>query len=101
MQDDWKRERELTKDEDYLRAQISSLTITIDRFQRRLWTIKNSCKHTLLEVNMFHDDVGIVRCAICGHDFGWWCPKSPDHYCHYDKGNEDSCDYCGQPEERK
>ena len=41
-----------------------------------------------------------ASCAICGQDFGWWCPKSPDHYCHYENG-EYGCDYCGEPDERK
>lgn len=22
-------------------------------------------------------------CEICELDFGWWCPDSPDHACHY------------------
>lgn len=39
-------------------------------------------------------------CAVCGKSFGWWCPKSPDHICHYSK-SEDDCDYCHMPSERK
>lgn len=39
-------------------------------------------------------------CKICQKDFGWYCEKSPDHYCHYE-GNAESCIYCGLPEERK
>ena len=54
-----------------------------------------------------------ARCADCGYYLGWYCPKSPDHYCHYDghmsddvpprfiKNNSDSCDFCGMPDERK
>lgn len=41
-----------------------------------------------------------ARCDHCGERLGWWCPNSPDHLCHYTE-NYDSCDYCGQPEERK
>lgn len=40
-------------------------------------------------------------CKACGKDFGWWCPESPDHICHYDKGDSDQCDFCGMPSERK
>lgn len=42
-----------------------------------------------------------AKCA-CGRTADdWYCPKSPDHLCHYDKGDFDQCDFCGQPEERK
>lgn len=101
MSSDWVRERELTKDEDFIRAQISGLTITINRFQTRLYQLKANCPHSLLEISMSHDDVGIVRCVICGKRFGWFCPKSPDKYCHYDREHGESCIYCGQPGERK
>ena len=26
---------------------------------------------------------GHAWCEICEADFGWHCPKSPDHACHY------------------
>lgn len=39
-------------------------------------------------------------CLVCGKNFGWWCPKSPDHVCHYSE-TEDHCDYCGMSDERK
>lgn len=42
-----------------------------------------------------------ASCAVCGEDFGWWCPKSPTHYCEYDENNIYGCKYCGQPDERK
>ena len=28
-------------------------------------------------------DGGSAVCAVCGAGFGWWCPDSPDHACHY------------------
>jgi hypothetical protein len=80
--------RELKEAIEQLRAQISELN-------RKLWTLEEECPHDIQRhYNSMH-------CVICGEDFGWWCPNSPDHYCHYDKGNDDSCDYCGQPDERK
>jgi len=39
-------------------------------------------------------------CSVCGQSFGWWCPNSPDHLCHYSKSDDD-CDYCHMPSERK
>ena len=45
---------------------------------------------------------GNARCIVCGQTADpWYCPKSPDHVCHYDRGNLDQCDFCGEPEERK
>jgi len=41
-----------------------------------------------------------AQCAVCDERLGWWCPDSPDHICHYDNGDMDQCDWCGQPEER-
>lgn len=70
------------------------------------------------------------KCADCGIDTGWYCPKSPDHTCHYysekkpdgyyvrlitgkahkivkyskdkhENEEEDWCIFCGQPDERK
>jgi len=44
-------------------------------------------------------DGAVCRCGVRADS--WYCPDSPDHLCHYNKGDLDSCDYCGQPEERK
>ena len=45
-------------------------------------------------------------CAVCNKSFGWWCPKSPDHLCHYKPihnypQSEEICIHCGQLEERR
>lgn len=62
-------------------------------------------------------------CGICNCTFGWRCPNSPDTICHYftvggkvelfdqtkvdpppghdpSGESEDSCIYCGEPEDR-
>ena len=41
-----------------------------------------------------------AECSVCGRDFDWWCPESPNHVCRYSE-SEDWCDFCGQPLERK
>ena len=53
----------------------------------------------------FKEDMFFSPGAVCEHcDISyfrhWWCPKSPNHICHYSR-SLDSCDYCGRPEERK
>lgn len=63
-------------------------------------------------------------CVICDHDLGHYCPDSPDKSCHYwtedgmiplndgtkaampedhdpDYETDDSCIFCGWPQERK
>lgn len=47
----------------------------------------------------WNDGIYDASCAVCGTNFGWWCPKSPTHYCEYEF--DDWCKWCGQPEERK
>lgn len=81
-----------------------------------------------LEINCPHEVVRndeSAECAICDHDFGWWCDWSPDNACHYFSNGdgtltliggkrisvrptrdgkpetEDECMFCGLPEERK
>lgn len=46
-------------------------------------------------------DSELALCACGDYSDDWYCAESPDHVCHYRKGDFDQCDYCGQPEERK
>lgn len=57
-------------------------------------------------VRCFHDKVASSKfggrvCAVCGLSLrGWYCPDNSDgHRCEYD--DDESCVFCGQPEERK
>jgi len=51
-------------------------------------------------------EFGGAQCLICFESFGWYCPDSPDHLCHYEDkpypktGSPEVCIYCGYPEER-
>lgn len=40
-----------------------------------------TCPHDLSDIE--RPRTGGVYCPICRKEFGWWCPKSPDHVCHY------------------
>lgn len=80
---------------------------------------KNKCNHSI--VSESYEGAG---CQHCGEDFGWYCEESPDNVCHYYSTNgkvrlidglmvdvpadhndkyetDDSCIFCGAPEERK
>lgn len=56
--------------------------------------LRRTCEHHIVR------DEDSAVCQICGEDFGWWCPESPDHKCEYPDG-EEVCRFCGQPDERK
>ena len=85
--------------------------------QKYLWDLKKECKeHVIVKgrilfspakngvVNTHENHVGdcySASCAVCGEDFGWWCPKSPTHYCEYDETDTYGCKWCHEPDERK
>lgn len=62
------------------------------------------CEHTFVPSsprNQEEDQFSGVVCSKCEyHPQGWYCPDSADHLCTYEK-DYDSCDFCGEPEERK
>jgi hypothetical protein len=68
-----------------------------------LMVLSQDCPHIILEKQPEDfggwPDYGAAECDICGQSFGWYCPDSPDRYCHYKVG--ENCIYCGDPDERK
>lgn len=63
--------------------------------------LRDQCKHKDLDI----DECGTATCNICGKRFSWYCPTSPTLECDYEQldgsYDDDSCRYCGEPEERK
>lgn len=95
---------------------------TIEQFKNNVehefFQLKDTCKHHI--INNGDDAI----CKICEDSFGWWCPESKDHCCHYFSENGiirlndgtyvkvpkdhdeqyetyDDCIFCHAPEERK
>lgn len=89
--------------------------------------LKHQCVHEIIKNE--RSNGAICKNLRCNEYFGWYCPDSPDHLCHYcadqdekgyfvklvngercnllnytikDKNNEsnDWCIFCGHPEER-
>lgn len=59
---------------------------------------EEECKHE--HIIRWEEDW--CKCEDCNETiWEWYCPDSPDHFCHYDNGDMDQCGYCGEPEERK
>jgi len=103
---------QLTTSQKVLKRNIEEFQTYIREYQRVLYALNDICAkvygHVIIPRNLNIEkelktdkwaSTGAL-CAICGQHFGWWCPKSPDHLCHYSK-SEDDCDYCHMPMERK
>ncbi len=90
-----------------------------ESFSSLYYSAKKQCNH-----NIISSEYESAQCRHCNEDFGWYCEESPDHTCHYYSSNreveltdgsfmpvpqehnekyetDDSCIFCGSPEERK
>lgn len=112
------------------RQKIKELEKQIDNLRGDLYTLREECIHQIshpTKKDMRTGDFGGAYCLICGYDFGWWCPASPDSVCHYHSDengkvelitgesvdfpkdeyydpeyeSSDCCLFCGDPDERK
>lgn len=100
-----------TKDQRMLRNQIQAAKkALLDSHAKlgRLLKVCEDCGHIPDKVSV--GDTHWMKCAVCGKDLGWWCPKSPTNICDYHHPipntefvdyDADECFYCGQPDERK
>jgi len=65
--------------------------------------LESSAKVTIRGDEIVNDDI-IYAIRPIEND-GWDCPNSPTGYCDYEQEDgsfdEDSCKYCGNPDERK
>jgi 3',5'-cyclic AMP phosphodiesterase CpdA len=78
---------------------ISKIRNEIENLERKIELILRGHPHVISRRDLQSTDTSAI-CIICGENFGWWCPKSPDGFCEYST-TFDSCDWCGEPEERK
>jgi len=77
---------------------IDLLRRYINDHQQVLRRLIRKCNHLIVKFGWSESAV----CSICGKRFGWYCEKSPTKCCHYNYSSlEESCNYCGQPSERK
>lgn len=82
-----------------LKDKIKAEKKTIREAQVRLHRLMTGHAH-VPERREICDGVVAAACALCGHDMGWWCPKSKNGLCVYGDRSE-YCKLCGDPEERK
>ncbi len=104
------------------KARINDLNRQAIALQQESYRLQEECPHKVGPLDKRHAS---AVCEGCNKDFGWYCPDSPDHACHYEayegkvelidgtvvdppadhenKGlaSYDACIYCGHPDERK
>lgn len=104
-----------------LKKQIKEAKKKLTKASQAYTLLIRTCKHeTIIKEGSYEGAV----CDTCGSGFGWYCPESPDHTCHYNSVNglvtlidgrtvpipeehdpdyesDDSCIFCGEPDERK
>lgn len=109
---------ELTPEQEAFKLRLLQVKTAVKFAQAELDRLRDTCPHMIVSR---HES---AYCAVCGEGFGWSCPNSPDKCCHYYtvKGfvelingekvkpaddhdsnfeTDDSCIFCGDPEERK
>ena len=104
----------MTSDEQAIQYRRLFLEELICSSQRELDDIKRNCKHTVIihgrimysprQHKVVEIECDLACCALCGKDFGWWCPENPSHYCEYEDGksfHSYECKWCRQPVQRK
>ena len=78
---------ELTPDQQAYKDGLCILVNECAVVELRLADAKARCPHAIYRNGAWNydpeDDSSGAVCAICGIGFGWWCPDSPDHACHY------------------
>jgi len=78
---------ELTPDQQAYQDGISILVHERKVVELRLSDALERCPHVIYrdgaEDYEPECDGSVAACAVCGTRFGWWCPDSPDHACHY------------------
>lgn len=126
-----------------VRSEIERLSEVIRNSEKKLSSLRKDCSHFIGDITdkervllrnapwKVSMRVSIATCTVCGLDFGWKCPDSPDSVCHYYTTTEDSetfyvelidrtkhqmskydladaeyetddeCLFCGHPDERK
>lgn len=69
--------------------------------QKRVAEIEDACQHKIVNDSPEWPEAGEGVCSECGYATGsWYCPdNAPSHRCEYSR-SYDSCDHCGQPQER-
>ena len=61
-----------------LTQKLEALGTAIGLLQQQIEDARATCTHAIA-----YEEDGRSWCEVCGEDFGWACPKSPDHTCHY------------------
>lgn len=103
------------------KEKIKQLRAEADAKNAEAFDLIKNCLHKIVHQEPDEFGYGFAECEGCDTQFGWYCPDSPDHVCHYFTENSnvelmtgeliispphkyetyDCCLYCGHPGERK
>lgn len=64
------------------KTELENARLEAKESQKKFQKLLKSCPHDINVPTRF-DGSQSAYCKICGIDFGWYCPESPDHACHY------------------
>ena len=73
----------LTDEQKVLKDAIGTSERLLTLLASQIGEMKAICRDKFGHVAV-EDVVGGARCDICSTEFGWYCPESPDHICHYE-----------------
>lgn len=131
-----KKKKEFKEALDAINVKIDKVMIELNPLLEIRDKLKDSCEHVFgcedcNDVDCKCGEALSAHCLICGKSSHiWYCPKSPDHVCHYDSRkdeadrlyvelyngkrfyklpedhdpdneSDDWCIFCGYPDERK
>jgi hypothetical protein len=112
----------LTPVQQQLHKRRLELEESINKSQAEKYNIVSACgvNHVIIRGSIFHcyakkrviytnegkavDDEKPEKafCAVCGKDFGWYCPTSTTKYCQYEiRANDHNCLFCNLDWDRK
>lgn len=69
---------ELTEAQRAFTKKLDGIKVAIDILKKQYRDNLAECPHAIA-----YEADGSSWCEVCGTDFGWHCPSSPDHCCHY------------------
>jgi hypothetical protein len=105
----------LTPEQNAVKDRLWEIKRELTKLQRERAEIQNSCTHVWVATDAgnpyrwsTHRKEWVIEatafCILCNSDSGRWvCTRSPSGMCEYEDDDVccDTCNHCGDPDERK
>ncbi len=94
-------ENRFTREEYYVKSidcEKNEITVEGSDAVIAIYEVNNPWEIRFEEIECLHPEIinshGYPKCSVCDDKFdGWYCPSSPDHFCHYDSWTEDGINH--------